>query len=90
MYSKYEHILVSLVYVVGHGGLYLVLSKWARELLNSFLATLLAFSNVISDCMCSLLTSVSVNSAEQPAAEYRLARSFSKMTHVLRQCLFWG
>ena len=65
-------------------------SGLSREFLNSFPATLLAFSNVISDCMCSLLTSVSVNIRQSNWQQSRLALSFSKMTHILRQWLFWG
>ena len=38
----------------GHGGLYLVLAKWDSRALKSFLATLLAFSNVVSGCIRSL------------------------------------
>ena len=33
--------------------LYFVLTKWDSRVLNSSLATLIAFSNVISDCKCS-------------------------------------
>ena len=42
------------VYTAGHGGLYLVLAKWDSRALKSFLATLLAFSNVVSGCIRSL------------------------------------
>ena len=86
-------ILVRLVYMVGHGGLYesCSLSSGTQELLNSFPATLLAFSNVVSDCMCPLPVCVSVNSAcRATGSRVDWLLSFSKMTNTLRQWLFWG
>ena len=55
-----------------------------QGLLNGFSATLLAFSNVVSDCMCSLPVCRSIRQSNR--VDWLL--SFSKMTSIFRQCPF--
>ena len=61
----------------GHGGLWVVLSG-TQGLLNSFPATLLAFSNVVSGCIRSLPECQSIRQSNR--VDWLV--SFSKMTNI--------
>ena len=74
------------VYVAGHGGLYLQAfsPSGTQGILNSLSVTLLVFSNVVTDCICSLLACRSIR---QSNTVDRLL-PFQKMTNILKQCPF--
>ena len=77
---------VYLVYVGGHDGLGLVLAKWDSRVLDSFPATLLAFSNVVSDCICSLPVCRSIRQSNRRRS--RLAFFFKNLKDKHPQTVF--
>ena len=85
----YSH--VSLVWVGGHGGLSLLFwPSGTQELLNSFPATLLASSNIVSDCFVHY-QGVKASSVGQfgraNGSRVDWLLLFKKMTNIFRQCL---